>query len=49
MTKTARTLAAALLFVAGTSVAQAQERPGILDALALSGSGNLTSVALSLP
>lgn len=49
MTKTARTLAAALLFVAGTSVAQAQERPGILDALALSGSGNLTSFALSQP
>lgn len=49
MTTTARTIAAALALLAGTSASLAQERPGIIDALALAGSGNLTTFALSQP
>lgn len=49
MTKTARTIAAALALIAGASAPLAQERPGIIDALALAGSGNLTTYALSQP
>lgn len=49
MIKAHRVFVASLLMILGAAGAQAQERPGILDALALSGSSNLTTYALSHP